>query len=100
MTYLGPFYALNPPEYKRTWYHEGDVKSCAHHSEAKELANKLYRKWCSLSDKFCDTAMSKDADFTDQSVFRKFMGMSDKIDKVEIEWNNVRRGLMKCCAVH
>lgn len=85
----------------REWYPYIDVMSCAQHVEAKRLANKYYTQWNNIVDRMCEmTAENSGFDFTDPVVARRHLGLADKADKLLLEWNNVRRGLMKCCAVN
>lgn len=68
-----------------------DVYSCAQHIEVKILANKIYQRWCAAIDKFSEYVQGED--FNEM----KFNGLQNKIDKLKIEFDNIERGLDRCC---
>lgn len=71
-----------------------EVLSCAQHIEAKQLANKLSRRWRATCDKAGEEAQKEHCD---PDRIAKLIAQADG---VEIEFNNVRRGLMRCCAAY
>jgi hypothetical protein len=76
------------------YYVEDDKMSCAQHVEAKALANKLWSQWSLMVDKLAEEAL-KDAPDSE-----RIARISVRAGEIKREFNNVRRGLMRCCAAN
>lgn len=76
------------------YFCEADIISCPIHYEAKTLANKYWNQLNTIGHK-CDKALDE---ITDPAILsKKLIGLADKYDKVDREFQGVMRGLAKCC---
>lgn len=75
------------------YYSPLNVASCAQHVEAKTLANKLWNQWHNIVDKASDEALKP----LEEIKLERIEHLCTKADKIHQEFNNIRRGLRKCC---
>jgi hypothetical protein len=75
------------------YYTEAEMKSCAQHVEAKALANKLWAQWSSMGDKLATEAIELGSP-------ERIARLSERAESIKQEFDNLRRGLMRCCAAN
>lgn len=77
---------------RAAYYAEFEALSCARHAEAKALANKLWRKWSAIIDKKVEEIHRPEPDLG------RIEKLAENAENVLSEFNNLRRGLTRCCA--
>ena len=70
------------------------------HSQAMKLANKYWIQSGNIGKKIAKIAVAPSTDFLDPVFYKRWEAMFSQLDKLDIEFENTRRGLMRCCTVH
>jgi hypothetical protein len=65
-----------------------------------KLANKYWIQSGNIGKKIAKIAVAPSTDFLDPVFYKRWEAMFSQLDKLDIEFENTRRGLMRCCTVH
>ena len=97
MDYQQNFYFYNlikEPE-QNHYFTENDIIMCPQHVESKKLINKYWNQMNNIGFKI-DVMLFYYENNNFDLTSKKIIGLTEKYDKIEKEFNGAMRGLIKC----